>query len=870
MTSHDEPTRPTLPRQSAAGSNSAAMTRTTEPGTAPTIPADASFGNAGPADVLTGQVWGDFQVGPLLGRGGMGAVYRGRQRSLDRDVAIKVLPPHLSDNEGFRSRFQLEAKAVASLDSPHIIKVYGAGEAGGHHYFAMEYVEGDDLAVTVRKGGRPNQRLALEWVLQAARGLQAAGELGIVHRDIKPANMMLTRRGVVKLMDFGLVRSTKEAHGLTMTGTIMGTVSYFSPEQGRGERCDSRTDLYALGVVLYEFLTGRLPFTGEDPTSIIYQHIHVAPIPPRQVDPNIPEDYQAVCLKCLQKDAENRYQNAAELVADLERLGRGDHPAIDAAELERLRHGTTLYIPTGKGGGGRHLAPWIIAATAVAVAAAAAVWLAKPPGEAPVKPTTPVTIITPPVMPPIVAPTTAPTTTPISTPPGPVVTPPVAVLPPVVVPPPVAAPAVVATLPPINTASPLTAQVQTLVTASHFTEARTLVASHPEDPAQASLAKAIDQAEGSTWLNRARQSLKTGDLVAATTEIDAARTILGTGSSETLDLAREVDKRTTLVKGLLQDARTHANAGQIAEAQVAVTKARNEAPGYAPITETEQLVQQAADRLAQQIAARDAARAKGEQALAALDLDAADVSFAEALRLDPTDSAAAAGKRAATSKRTELEGLAQQVTTAVAAKDLATAQRTLETLTTQAPKLALTANAKAQVGKLVDAIAAAKAAAEALEAKRVAAAAALLERARDLHVPVAQLDKELAAFVADAGTQRPERAGIELAIDDRRQRVAVTERLAQLDAAVLAAKADVISSIVRDPELAKAFSELGGQEGLVFTSRLTAFDRHGDQAEATIHLEHALASFPQQTLTYHYQLARTPAGWTITAGQRAE
>ena len=813
MTSHDEPTQPALPRTptwsstqptlpgAGPGTGSGASPRSRsgfEQSTAATASTSgSSTGNnwtGNQPDVLTGQVWGDFLVGPLLGRGGMGAVYRGRQQSLDRDVAIKVLPPHLSDNEGFRSRFQLEAKAVASLDSPHIIKVYGAGEAGGHNYFAMEYVEGDDLSVTVRKGGKPTQRNALEWVLQAARGLQAAGELGIVHRDIKPANMMLTRKGVVKLMDFGLVRSTKEAHGLTMTGTVMGTVSYFSPEQGRGERCDSRTDLYALGVVFYEFLTGRLPFTGEDPTSIIYQHIHVAPTPPREVDPGIPEDFQAVCLKCLQKNAEDRYQLASELVADLERLGRGDHPDINAAELQRLRHGTTLYVPGKRRGNHRGMTPWIVAAVAVACVGAAAVWLVKPASVAAPSATDPALVSAFPVA-------NKPAKTPVTT--TPVATPPLIAPAPVPAPTPAPVPLMVAVAPiTISAPSAWTPRVQEMVAANRFAEARALVAAHADEPGVANLSKAIDQAEGVTSLNRARAALQTGDLSAAAIHIEAARTVLGAGSTETIDLAQEVERRSTMVRALLAEAKNHAVAGRIAEAQVAVTKARKESPTFANLAETEALVQREADRLAQGLAARDAARAAGDQALAAMDLDRADASFAEALRIDATDSGALSGQRTSVAKRTALTELAQQVTVAVKAEDLASARAALKTLTTQAPNLALTTAAQKQVTALANQIAAAEAAAKTKDTQRVAAAAALLARARDLKITVAQLDRELADFLVEAGSDRPERTGIEAEIDTRRQRDAVIARLAQLDAAVLASKREVVDSIVADHELA--------------------------------------------------------------------
>ncbi|MBN8526858.1 MAG: protein kinase [Planctomycetes bacterium] len=289
-----------------------------------------------------GEVWGDFQFIRLLGRGGMGAVYLGKQISLDRQVAIKVLPSHLSENEQFRERFQLEAKAVAKMSSPHVVQVFAAGIYKGHHYFAMEYVEGEDLSRKLRGGFKPSYRQALDLVLQGAKGLAAAGENGIVHRDIKPGNMMIDRKGSLKIMDFGLVRLASAGHSLTMSGTVMGTVSYFSPEQGRGEPCDQRTDLYALGVVFYELLTGRLPFTGENATSIIYQHIHAPPKAPRELDPNIPEHYQAVVLKCMQKRADDRYASATDLVADLERIAAGAPPAIALERPDLLQSGATI------------------------------------------------------------------------------------------------------------------------------------------------------------------------------------------------------------------------------------------------------------------------------------------------------------------------------------------------------------------------------------------------------------------------------------------------------------------------------------------------------------------------------------------------
>ncbi|MBA3700070.1 MAG: protein kinase [Planctomycetes bacterium] len=323
-------TRATVP----AHLSSSAPTQVAGPGGLSATAATALHveGSARPAPSATGshegEQWGDFHVGRLLGRGGMGAVYAGRQVSLDRPVAIKVLIGHLAQNEDFRKRFLLEARAAARINSPHVVQVYFAGTHGDMDFFAMEYVEGADLSRKLKDGWRPTPPECLGLIIQATRSLVALGEHNIVHRDIKPANYMLTSAGMVKLMDFGLVRFASEAHGLTQTGTIMGTVNYFSPEQGRGEVCDQRTDLYALGVMFYEMLTGKLPFTGGDATSVIYQHIHTEPKPPKLHNPSVTEPYQSVVLKCLEKDAKDRYQTAKSLLEDLERIHRGEKPLL--------------------------------------------------------------------------------------------------------------------------------------------------------------------------------------------------------------------------------------------------------------------------------------------------------------------------------------------------------------------------------------------------------------------------------------------------------------------------------------------------------------------------------------------------------------
>ena len=282
-----------------------------------------------------GPIWGDFRLGELLGKGAMGQVFKGVQVSLGRPVAVKVLAPDLSNDSSFRQRFLLEARMVARINSPHVIQVYGAGVHEGQFFFAMEYVHGSDLAHRLKGGYQPSPLAALHMMVQAVRGLVAAAAQDIVHRDLKPANMMVTADGQLKLMDFGLVKDVSDENGQTMAGTVMGTASYISPEQARGERCDQRTDIYSIGVVFYELLTRHLPFVGHDATSVIYQHVHTEPKAPREVEPNIPTAYQAVVMKCLRKRPEDRYQTALALLNDLELLVADPATKLLAASQRR-------------------------------------------------------------------------------------------------------------------------------------------------------------------------------------------------------------------------------------------------------------------------------------------------------------------------------------------------------------------------------------------------------------------------------------------------------------------------------------------------------------------------------------------------------
>jgi formylglycine-generating enzyme required for sulfatase activity/tRNA A-37 threonylcarbamoyl transferase component Bud32 len=275
----------------------------------------------------TGQSWGDFEMGGILGEGGMGAVYRAKQKSLKRRVAIKVLPPNLAQDIRLLQRFQLEASTTSKLQTPHVVQVYAVGEHEGNHFYAMEYIEGKDLYDIIKERREQQKPLTpdecLGYILQAAKGLAEAGRHQIVHRDIKPPNMMVTKDGLLKIADFGIVKVLGE-HNLTMTGQAVGTPAYVSPEQGRGDReVDCRSDLYSLGVVFYELVCDKKPFDGSTPNALIYQHCYEEPKLPKELNAAVSDEIQAVIMRCLQKKAENRYQSADELVRDLEAIKAG-------------------------------------------------------------------------------------------------------------------------------------------------------------------------------------------------------------------------------------------------------------------------------------------------------------------------------------------------------------------------------------------------------------------------------------------------------------------------------------------------------------------------------------------------------------------
>ncbi len=267
----------------------------------------------------------DFELLDCLGRGGMGVVYRARQRSLDRLVAVKLLLGGTHAGEDARRRFASEARAAAGLRHPHIVTIYEIGDHHGEPYFAMELIQGLTLAEVARAGPLPPKRAAA--LLRAvAEGVDYAHVAGVLHRDLKPSNILLDGTGAPKVTDFGLARPIDTAERLTLTGEVLGSPAYLSPEQARGDRAleGIGSDIYSLGAVLYELLCGRPPFLGDSPASVLQQVAEADPVSPRRLNPAIPRDLETVCLKCLERAPAHRYRSANELAADLRRFEHGE------------------------------------------------------------------------------------------------------------------------------------------------------------------------------------------------------------------------------------------------------------------------------------------------------------------------------------------------------------------------------------------------------------------------------------------------------------------------------------------------------------------------------------------------------------------
>jgi serine/threonine-protein kinase len=271
---------------------------------------------------------GRYELDGIVGRGGMAEVFRARDIRLDRVVGVKTLRDDLARDQTFQARFRREAQSAASLNHPSIVAVYDTGEdmlgSLPVPYIVMEFVDGRTLRDLLRDDRRLLPERAAEITDGVLRALDYSHRNGIVHRDIKPGNVMLTRSGDVKVMDFGIARAVSDSQmTMTQTAQVIGTAQYLSPEQARGERVDARSDLYSTGCLLYELLTGRPPFTGDSPVAIAYQHVKEPPIPPSQIDPEVPPWADAIVLKAMEKDAADRYQSAGEMRNDIQRALSG-------------------------------------------------------------------------------------------------------------------------------------------------------------------------------------------------------------------------------------------------------------------------------------------------------------------------------------------------------------------------------------------------------------------------------------------------------------------------------------------------------------------------------------------------------------------
>ncbi|HEY7105213.1 MAG TPA: Stk1 family PASTA domain-containing Ser/Thr kinase [Acidimicrobiia bacterium] len=296
-----------------------------------------------------------YEIRTQIGRGGMADVYLARDRLLNRRVAVKVLSPAFAADPAFVERFRREAQAAASLNHPNIVSVYDSGEEDGVSFIVMEYVNGQTLRELLRRVGPIPPNDAAHIAADIADALEFAHRNGVVHRDVKPGNVLITPEGAVKVTDFGIARA-ESSDTLTKTGNVLGTATYFSPEQAQGLGLDGRSDVYSLGVVLYEMLTGTPPFIADSPVSVAYKHVREEPVPPSRVKRGIPGALDRIVLTAMAKDVTERYPSAQALRADLLRYERG-RPLVGVPATAIASGVAPTLVTADDGGGGAPVAP---------------------------------------------------------------------------------------------------------------------------------------------------------------------------------------------------------------------------------------------------------------------------------------------------------------------------------------------------------------------------------------------------------------------------------------------------------------------------------------------------------------------------------
>ncbi|MDK0617635.1 Stk1 family PASTA domain-containing Ser/Thr kinase [Clostridium perfringens] len=294
---------------------------------------------------MIGKILGNrYELLQCVGEGGMSFVYKAKCRKLNRFVAVKILKDEFKNNEEIVRRFKKEATAIANLSNPNVVNVLDVGTQDDINYIVMEYVEGKTLKDIIKEKGALPYEVAISIGIKVAKALECAHKNGIIHRDVKPQNILVTEEGVVKVTDFGIAKSM-DSSTIAHTNSVMGSAHYFSPEQAKGTYTDYRTDLYSLGIVLYEMVTGVVPFNGDSPVTVAVKHIQEKAIPPKNINQNIPNSLNDLIMKAMEKDPVNRYQTAKEIIGDLEKIKKDPNVTISSKSAEDEEQFTRVMSP---------------------------------------------------------------------------------------------------------------------------------------------------------------------------------------------------------------------------------------------------------------------------------------------------------------------------------------------------------------------------------------------------------------------------------------------------------------------------------------------------------------------------------------------